>query len=88
MESERIKEIQRTTAYPESTSVKQALLQVWNECGHEAKKDAIEFAEWLRTFEPLEKKNGFWILESQISSEELYNSYLRDREHWRNNKEK
>lgn len=32
MTSERIKEIQMTTAYPDSVSVKQALLQVWNEC--------------------------------------------------------
>lgn len=32
MTSDRIKEIQKTTAYPESISVKQALLQVWNEC--------------------------------------------------------
>ena len=35
MNSERIKEIQETTAYPESVSVKQALLQVWNECEQE-----------------------------------------------------
>jgi len=32
MNSDRIKEIQKTTAYPESISVAQALLQVWNEC--------------------------------------------------------
>jgi len=32
MNSDRIKEIQETTAYPDSVSVKQALLQVWNEC--------------------------------------------------------
>lgn len=32
MNSDRIKEIQQTTAYPESLSVHQALLQVWNEC--------------------------------------------------------
>lgn len=35
MNSDRIKEIQMTTAYPESVSVKQALLQVWNECEQE-----------------------------------------------------
>jgi transcriptional regulator with GAF, ATPase, and Fis domain len=32
MTSERIKEIQQQTAYPDSLSVSQALLQVWNEC--------------------------------------------------------
>ncbi len=31
MTTERIKEIQSKTAYPESASVQQALLQVWNE---------------------------------------------------------
>jgi len=38
MTSERIKEIQEGTAYPESSSVKQALLQVWNECEQERVK--------------------------------------------------
>lgn len=32
MTTERIKEIQSNTAYPDSISVQQALLQVWNEC--------------------------------------------------------
>jgi hypothetical protein len=36
MTSERIKEIQKGTAYPESRSVHQALLQVWNECEQES----------------------------------------------------
>jgi hypothetical protein len=35
MNTERIKEIQQATAYPESVSVQQALLQVWNETEHE-----------------------------------------------------
>lgn len=48
--------------------------------------EAIEFAEWIRTFGQLEKKNGFWILESQISSERLYKGYLDDRERWRNDR--
>jgi hypothetical protein len=39
MNSDRIKEIQETTAYPESVSVKQALLQVWNECQQEQVKN-------------------------------------------------
>lgn len=32
MNTERIKEIQKETAYPDSISVQQALLKVWNEC--------------------------------------------------------
>lgn len=35
MTTERIKEIQSKTAYPDSVSVQQALLQVWNECEQE-----------------------------------------------------
>lgn len=40
MTSERIKEIQEETAYPESLSVKHALLQVWNECQQEYNKQS------------------------------------------------
>jgi hypothetical protein len=36
MTSERIKEIALTTAYPESHSLQQALLQVWNEVAQES----------------------------------------------------
>lgn len=32
MTTERIEEIQKQTAYPDSISVQKALLQVWNEC--------------------------------------------------------
>jgi predicted RNA-binding Zn-ribbon protein involved in translation (DUF1610 family) len=35
MNLERIKEIQEETAYPDSISVQQALLKVWNECEQE-----------------------------------------------------
>jgi hypothetical protein len=46
----------------------------------EAKKtEAIEFAEWIRTFEVLEKRDGFWVLESQVSTVELYTAYLEDK---------
>jgi hypothetical protein len=52
MTPERIKEIQEQTAYPESHSVQQALLQVWNECEQEKKaemeklKDFDTWKEW------------------------------------------
>jgi hypothetical protein len=42
MNSNRIKEIQEQTAYPESKSVHQGLLQVWNECKQEFNKDIRE----------------------------------------------
>ena len=35
MNTERIKEIQQETAYPDSVSVQQALLKVWNETEQE-----------------------------------------------------
>ena len=38
MTTERIKEIQLETAYPESLSVQQALLKVWNECEQDKKQ--------------------------------------------------
>ena len=40
MTTERIKEIQKQTAHPNSISVQQALLQVWNECEQENNEDA------------------------------------------------
>jgi hypothetical protein len=50
MTSERIKEIQQQTAYPDSVSVSQALLQVWNECSQlpqqEISDEEIEKGAW------------------------------------------
>jgi hypothetical protein len=45
MTSERIKEIQETTAYPESLSVMLALKQVWNECAQEQNKNSYSEEE-------------------------------------------
>lgn len=39
MNSERIKQIQEETAYPQSVSVMLALKQVWNECQQENNKE-------------------------------------------------
>lgn len=41
MDTERIKEIQSKTAYPDSISVQQALFQVWNECTQEKSNSEI-----------------------------------------------
>lgn len=51
-------------------------------CCKISKEQAIEFAEWIRTFEPLEKTDGFWVLDSQISETELFDLYLKDRDRW------
>ena len=56
MNSDRIREIQEETAYPDSVSVKTALLQVWNECQQEsnsfARSQAIEFKNWVKSLPP------------------------------------
>lgn len=51
MTSERIKQIQETTAYPQSLSVKQALLQVWNECSQEVSKERKLAEELVKAVE-------------------------------------
>ena len=50
MTSERIKEIQKQTAYPESVSVMIALKQVWNECEQGKNKYSVEEVEPLLSF--------------------------------------
>jgi hypothetical protein len=39
--------------------------------------DAVAFAEWLRTFDALDKQNGQWVLESQLSSQQLYDQFKK-----------
>ena len=53
MTTERIKEIQLETAYPESLSVQQALLKVWNEC-EQAQQQQQRIIEMMQLFEMLE----------------------------------
>lgn len=48
MNSERIKEIQAETAYPQSRSVHQALLKVWNECEQGSNKNIYGEKDMLR----------------------------------------
>ena len=53
MNSDRIKEIQMQTAYPQSVSVHQALLKVWNECEQKkvkmfTKENMYELADVLK----------------------------------------
>ena len=47
MNSDRIKEIQKETAHPDSVSVQQALLKVWNEC-RKQKKELLTDDEDIR----------------------------------------
>ena len=56
MNSERIKELQEQTAYPESRSVHQALLQVWNECQQENNIDIEGYKNRIRVLQNLNSK--------------------------------
>ena len=72
MNSERIKEIQKTTAYPDSVSVQQALLQVWNECSQEQVKncfipDVINRRELLVAFNKEMSELHSWFLPAEDS---------------------
>lgn len=64
MNSDRIKEIQETTAYPESVSVKQALLQVWNECEQEQNK--IKEATNKEMFEALKRVEAYLVANEDV----------------------
>ena len=48
MTADRIKEIQSKTAFPDSVSVCQALLQVWNECEQDNKDKKYTEADMLK----------------------------------------
>ena len=74
MTSERIRQIQEYTAYPDRLSVKQALLKVWNDCKQEQAKmyseeeikeafrqgqDNMEYSEIFRWDYKLTEKQWF-----------------------------
>ena len=56
MTTDRIKEIQSETAYPDSMSVQQALLKVWNECQQEQMKSSGDIQHIIKCLkcEPME----------------------------------
>lgn len=36
------------------------------------------FAEWIRTFEALERQNGQWVIESQLSDKQIVRAFIED----------
>jgi hypothetical protein len=50
MTTDRIKEIQEKTAHPNSVSVQQALLQVWNECEQNTADKKYTKEDMLKSF--------------------------------------
>lgn len=39
-----------------------------------------EFSEWIRTFEALERQNGQWVIESQLSDKQIVKAFLTDKQ--------
>ena len=62
MNTDRIKEIQQETAYPESVSVQQALLKVWNETVQEQLRiDAVSNSEVFEHYgKPFTSGRDLW----------------------------
>ena len=79
MNSDRIKEIQSETAYPNSVSVYQALLQVWNECEQQQNKidrkaAAMDFVRWINKTYPPSANIAEWLVEEWV--EEQYKTSI------------
>lgn len=81
MNTKRIEEIQKLTAYPDSISVQQALLKVWNECEQEKVvnkndllPDVMQQSELLKAFCSMLLNAG--DLTQQISDDDI-NSFLK-----------
>ena len=68
MDTDRIKEIQQGTAYPDSVSVQQALLKVWNETSQEQLRIGA-----VSGMLPDEVPNLFVTLAQQIHYESVIN---------------
>jgi len=88
MTAERIKEIQQQTAYPDSISVQQALLQVWNECSRLPQQETlyteeqvIGFAKWIAGTYSFGNIFGKWYLhentDKEYTEKELFDLYIQ-----------
>jgi len=69
MNAERIKEIQGQTAYPNSVSVQQALLKVWNECERQQPTEANNHPDSTHqmvynaySYEPVILLSKLWLI--------------------------
>lgn len=65
MTSERIKEIQNKTAYPNSVSVQSALFQVWNECQNDINLRTCNNCKHISTKCDIFKNNYKYMLETR-----------------------
>lgn len=72
MDLERIKEIHQGTAFPESVSVMQALLLVWNECELESRHNSTSQQQTIERLRDLVKRMYESMAEMQKDGLELY----------------
>lgn len=81
MNTERIKQIQQETAYPESVSVQQALLKVWNEAQQEQLRIGAVSVSLLERAASLVGNPGTNI---SGSTDLACDEWQKDYERWRN----
>lgn len=81
MNTERIEEIQKLTAYPDSISVQQALLKVWNECEQGNVVNKNDLLPYVRQQSELLKAFCSMLLNAgdltQLISDDEINSFLK-----------
>lgn len=74
MKADRIKEIQNETAFPDSVSVCQALMKVWNECEQEKMYSEEDMAE---SFMACWKANVPDGIECKLSFKEWFEQFKK-----------
>ena len=87
MTTNRIEQIQKTTAYPDSHSVYGALMQVWNECQAEIdqlkaeiaamKDDARNTEHTMAAYRKKWKEDGLYQEISCFDSGKLYKGFIK-----------
>lgn len=81
MNADRIKEIQQQTAHPNSTSVYQALMQVWNECAQESQpKHTLSDEEIYEKYPEIEYDDEYGMADAVEM--DIMNSHKREGAKW------
>ena len=70
MNTDRIEAIHKATAYPQSVSVQQALLKVWNESAQDYEKHIEELERRVSLLEPVVNAAVSWYLSASFNSVE------------------
>jgi len=72
MNSDRIKEIQSKTPYPDSVSVKEALMKVWNECVQESETKNYQIKINGKLVAEVDVKDDVWKVIGRYPFGSLY----------------